>query len=221
MVNNFNPDVRNILNGGAMCHYLLRQNFNLANTIPFNEAMCMGQHTLDIFSEEFIDTRCQSLEIRKTSYMDEVCFPLLKVLEMNKEELHLWFDEDMFCQINLLVLLTYLEQINFDQPIYLNLVSAKYQFLKQIPITLGSYQALYERVILAHEAPLQPSFEALDNGIKLYLNYIKPDNEILDYIDKHMGENREELMSRLLNNFKGYGLGELQFIKLMEQAEAY
>ncbi len=219
MVKNFNPENRNILNGGAMFQYLQNSGVDVSNAVPFNEAMCMGEHTYDVFSDKFIDTRCESLEIRRVSYMDEVCFPLISLLGSSEKELDLWFDEDMFCQINLLVLLTYLEQIGFNKPIHLNLVSPKYEFLKRVDISLGDFQNIYNKVMISYELPEKVEIESLEKGVNLYLDYIKPENELTDFILENMHQDRALLIEKMLNKFKEYGLGDLQVIKLIDQVK--
>lgn len=216
MRNRFNPKVLNILNGGAMCQYLSSLGINISKAAPFNEAMCVGSHIQDVFSDDFISVRCQSLEIRRASYMEEICIPLLKLLGAKDTELDLWFDEDMFCQINLLVLLTYLEQIKFSQPIHLNLVSPAYDFTVRVPIKLGEFQNIYNSVLIQHSMPKSVPFDFLEHGIALYLDYLKPQNEIVSYINNHIEEDREQLIEELQLKFKAYGLGDLQYIKLID-----
>lgn len=216
MRNRFNPKVLNILNGGAMCQYLSSLGIDISKAVPFNEAMCVGNHVQDVFSDDFISVRCQSLEIRRESYMEEICIPLLKLLAAKDTELDLWFDEDMFCQVNLLVLLTYLEQIKFDRPIHLNLVSPAYDLIERVPIKLGEFQNIYNSVMIQHRMPKLFPFAFLEHGITLYLDYLKPQNKIVSYINDHIEEDRESLIEELQLKFKAYGLGDLQYIKLIE-----
>ena len=77
--------------------------------MPFNEGMCDGETIEDIFSGEFELERCVAHGVGVEEYEDIVINPLAPLFSFEYDELHLFFDEDMFCQINLITLLAYLD----------------------------------------------------------------------------------------------------------------
>jgi hypothetical protein len=53
-------------------------------------------------------------------------------------------------------------------------------------------------------------------GIGLYMEYIKDDNEIVTYIRENEGQSQNELLKNLFQSFPQYGLGDVQYLKIIE-----
>ncbi|CAH0305611.1 hypothetical protein SRABI133_04728 [Peribacillus simplex] len=87
---------------------------------PFNEAMCVNTTTKNIFNEEFIKTRAIGHHELVENYIDKVINPLKNLFNKDYECIVLWFGEDMFCQMNLLTILAYLEQADYSGRVFLN-----------------------------------------------------------------------------------------------------
>ncbi|HHU59913.1 TPA: hypothetical protein GXZ34_03215 [bacterium] len=102
-----------ILNGQVMYDHFNNLKNNNSIYVPFNEAMCEGPPHIDIFSDAFITDRCKSLGVTYLEYKKITLEPLEPLLDNKFKEVILWFDEDMFCQINMLTILAYLDQNNF------------------------------------------------------------------------------------------------------------
>ena len=100
----------NITNGDYFNEYLISKFGGAA--IPFCEAMMDGETTADIFSEEFIALRARSLKVNKAEYRSKM-YVYDYLCSDDYQELRLWFGKDTFCQMNLLTLLAYLEQISY------------------------------------------------------------------------------------------------------------
>ena len=100
-----------LLNGQSMYHYFKRTHFLEGELmIPFNEAMCYGDTCKDIFSHTFIQTRARVHHVTPQQYIEITLNPLQPLLRKNFTHLSLWFDSDMFCQINILTILGWLDQ---------------------------------------------------------------------------------------------------------------
>jgi hypothetical protein len=98
-----------ILNGQVMYNHFKETKFlEQELKIPFNEAMCYGETSDDLFSKEFADIRAKVHHVTPEQYNEITLIPLEPLF--NKEFTHLtfWFDADMFCQINILTLLAWL-----------------------------------------------------------------------------------------------------------------
>lgn len=91
------------------------------------------------------------------------------------------FSDDMFCQINLLTLLAYLDQINFSGKINFNLVGNNFKLIQSLELIVDGYKDRYNQVMINKLMPENISLPVMKNGIELYLEYIKEENEITSY----------------------------------------
>ncbi|SDS42444.1 protein of unknown function [Formosa sp. Hel1_31_208] len=112
-----------ITNGNSLTDYLLK--LGLAthdNTISWQETLCVGPTVEDLTSDEFFNTR-------KTFFKAFYDITLSRT-EMNRElqklnaiseftEIILWFEYDLFCHINMVAVISLLEQKGIYLPIYL------------------------------------------------------------------------------------------------------
>ena len=123
--------------------------------ISFNEAMVDGNVIDNIFSDEFLKERCVTHNISINEYEKITVSPLKNI--NNYSSLNMYFGFDMFCQINLLTLLAYFDQIKFYPEIRIYIcdeVNLKvidtyntsshgyYSLFKEIIIKKGEFYAL-------------------------------------------------------------------------------
>ena len=208
-----------IFNGTAMLSYH-QVKYPDSNKIytSFNEAMCWGDTTKDIFSEEFIEARCYSLNTNREEYVNNVINPLSPLLEKEEHNITLWFDSDMFCQINLITLLAYLDQLEYRQNVKINLVDYNHNILATSEVIPTGYQDIYESVLIDKLIPNESKIsEVMQQGIKLYLNLQTEENEIVCFIKKSKHLPKSEILNLLLKNFQNYGLGDLQYKQVIEE----
>jgi len=208
----------NILNGQAMYDYFKEHHFDENNVyVPFNEAMCVGEVVEDIFSREFNKYRCNAHHITMEQYNEVTLKPLEVLFKEQFLDIVLWFDDDMFCQINLLTLLAYLDQINYNRKITFNLMNREFQVVNCFEFGIEGYYKIYKQVMIDRVIPKNVDLSIMDKGIKLYFNYLKEENEITIYIRQHEDLHRDILVRELLKTFLQYGLGDTQYIKLIER----
>jgi len=197
----------------------------LQNYIAFNEAMCAGDAAEEIFSDEFIKKRCLTHKDTYENYKKAVPVDSLSyLLRGGFDEVVLWFDEDMFCQINVLTILAYLEQGDYWGKIKYNLVDRQFEIIEDIPITLGGYYDIWHEVLIGKIFPktlrqtkIIPAI--IKRGIELYIELQKEDNEIIQYIKTHTEENDMRLAGELMKNFSRYGLGDIQYLELIKKVK--
>lgn len=208
----------NILNGQAMYDYFKQNHLNEDGVyIPFNEAMCVGSVSSDIFSSQFIRCRCDAHQVSLKQY-NEITLEPLKLIFKNKfANIALWFDDDMFCQINLLTVLAFLDQKNYSGHITFNLVNLNYKVIDSFKINVQGYKKIYKQVMINKCMPENIVLPVMGKGIKLYFEYLKEENEITSYIRKHENLDFNSLLKELINNFRQYGLGDTQYIQLIEK----
>lgn len=200
-----------------MMDYFKQRNFNKNGVyVPFNEAMCVGAVTTDIFSEEFNKCRCDAHSITMDQYNEITLKPLRILFENQFSHIILWFDDDMFCQINLLTLLAYLNQINYSKKITFNLVSCDFKVIECFELNAQGYSAIYKQVMISRCIPQKVDLSIMNNGINLYFEYLKEENEITTYINKHEDLEIDILVISLLKTFVQYGLGDTQYIQLIK-----
>ena len=181
----------NVVNGMAMLSYLIENKIDLGgDIIPFNEGMCDGETTEDIFSGEFELERCTTHGVGVEEYEDIVINPLAPLFTFEYDELHLFFDEDMFCQINLITLLAYLDSNNYDGNILIN---------KQIPETILP--------------------DIMMDAVINYLDYSKEDNELTQFVEQNIDMQENNLLDELYNRFKHLGLGDIQLQKVIDKVK--
>lgn len=212
----------NILNGQSMFDYFKRHNLNNNGFYaPFNEAMCTGKGALNIFSEEFVKCRCITHHITAEKYNEVTLLPLKVLFENRFSSVILWFDDDMFCQINLLTLLAYLEQVCYNGDTTFNLVNHEFEVVNSIKLDIQGYCELYKQVMIDRCMPPNIKLPTMKNGIKLYFEYLKQENEITSYISQRPDLPSDILLKELLERFRLYGLGDTQYIELIRKFRKY
>ena len=211
-------NILNILNGQVMYDYFKQHYFDKNSVyMPFNEAMCVGEVTDDIFSNQFNKCRCDAHHVTIEQYNELTLKPLQMLFQNQFSHIVLWFDDDMFCQINLLTLLAYLNQINYNRKITFNLVNQEFKVVDCFEFDVQGYNGIYKQVMINRGIPQNIKLSVMENGIRLYLEYLKEENEITEYIRQHGDLQRDILVTELLKVFPQYGLGDTQYIELIEK----
>src|SRR5699024_3142724 len=151
----FDRDTLNILNGQSMYdEFNEKQLMGEADFAPFNEAMCINRTTEHIFDEAFIQTRCTGHHESIDNYIKHVIDPLSHLFVKEYRNIVLWFGEDMFCQMNLLTMLAYLEQSSYEGKVILNCFKEEEFKVTQTELHLGKYASIYKEVLIDHKKPL-------------------------------------------------------------------
>ena len=108
-----NSSILHITNGDSTTNYLKKLHFS-GSFITWREMLCEGKTTVDVGSETFWKNRFDFLKtsynISKRKFID---FTLkeYRTLCSKKEskEIVLWFDHDLFCQINMIAVISWLK----------------------------------------------------------------------------------------------------------------
>ncbi|MBU3143845.1 hypothetical protein [Clostridium sp. CF012] len=210
-------NILNILNGQVMFDSFKQNHFNGNGVyVPFNEAMCVGKLTEDIFSCQFITFRCEAHQVTIEQYNQLTLQPLQILFNNQFSRILLWFDDDMFCQINLLTILAYLDQHNYKGKITFNLVNRDFKIIDCFELGVQGFDEIYKQVIINRCMPENINLSIMENGIRLYLEYLKEENEITAYIKQHENLQKDTLVIELLKTFLQYGLGDTQYMQLIE-----
>lgn len=214
----FDKDVLNLLNGQVMYEEFKEQKrMGNSDYAPFNEAMCVNAVTKPIFDKAFIETRASGHQASVESYIKKVIEPLNNLFNKEYKCIVLWFGEDMFCQMNLLTILAYLEQIGYDNKVFLNSFREDEFKVSQTELTLGNYTAIYNDVLVNHRKPSSELIPVMYQAINLYLDMLKEKNAVTMYISKNKDLPPSELLKRLFELFPTIGYGDSQYRELMNK----
>ncbi|MBS4214714.1 hypothetical protein [Neobacillus rhizophilus] len=206
-----------ILNGLAMYNFYKKAKFlEQELMVPFNEAMCYGNTSPNLFSEEFVQLRAKVHHVTPKQYTEHTLTPLQPFFSEKFTHIVLWFDADMFCQINILTILAWLDKAEHIDAIELYIVDDQFEPVSQYTLKAKGYYDIYKQVLIDKTMPENIDPKPLKKGIELYLNYLRKDSDLLQYIRKHRDVPEEELMLALLEKFKDYGLGDTQYFEIIK-----
>lgn len=114
-------DCLHITNGDTLTDYLRELNYK-EHIITWREMLCEGPTVPLIDSDEFFDLRKTFLNsyynVEKEDYNLRDQLKILTSID-NYSEIHLWFEYDLFCHINLIALISLLHQKQINKPLYL------------------------------------------------------------------------------------------------------
>jgi len=207
-----------LLNGQSMYHHFKLNNFLEDELmIPFNEAMCYGDTYSDIFSPTFNEIRAKVHQVTAEQYSEITLQPLEPLLCKNFTHLSLWFDADMFCQINILTILARLDQTEYKESIELHIVGDQYELKDSYSLKADGYESIYEQVLIQKKAPNCSVFpDTLKKGIEWYLNYLNEDSDLIQTIKHSEHIPIERLVTKLILEFQYYGLGDTQYLEIIK-----
>ncbi|MCQ2008608.1 AraC family transcriptional regulator [Sporolactobacillus sp. STSJ-5] len=212
----FDQSILNILNGEMMYKEFSTQGLmGRGDFAPFNEAMCSNDTHQTIFSEPFNKMRAFGHQVSLAKYEKLTIAPLKPLFEKHYECIVLWFGDDMFCQMNFLTVLAYLDQIEYKGKVFFQKVNETTYEVEETELVPDGYKKIYVQVLIHHCLPNLQLMPVMYQGIKLYLEYLKKDNEITAFIKKNRDRSQDELVNELFRVFPQYGLGDLQYIKII------
>jgi AraC-like DNA-binding protein len=214
----FDEDVLNIFNG-QMMYDEFHSNELMGNSdyVPFNEAMCVHPTSNQIFDDAFIQLRAEGHQNSVESYKKIVIEPLEPLFQNQYKCMVLWFGEDVFCQMNLLTLLAYLEQIKYKGRVFLNSFRDDEFKVSQTELFLGNYEKIYEEVLLQQQKPTTELLPVMYQAIELHLSMLDEESSLKKYIKNHSKLSESELVKQLMTVFSTLGYGDLQYMEIIQQ----
>ena len=205
--------ILNITNGEYFNEYFLSEFCGIA--IPFCEAMIDGEAVTNIYSEQFITLRAQSLSVTEKEYREKM-FVYDTLNDNNYQRICLWFGKDTFCQMNLLTLLAYLEEIEYQGELKLNYIEDEtFAVLESdIDVKLGIYSKIYEDVLISKYVPDNVGL-LCPKAIDLFFDYRSDNGKLAKLIRANVHKEKTEIIRLLLEQSKDYGLSDSQAEKLV------
>ena len=106
--------ILHITNGDVTTNYLKELKFS-GEFITWREMLCEGKTTSDVGSEDFWKNRFEffkaTYKVSKQKFIDYTVKEYRNLCnKKNQKEIVLWFEHDLFCQINMLALISWLKR---------------------------------------------------------------------------------------------------------------
>ena len=169
--------VLHITNGNVLTEYLRELDFT-DDILTWQEMLCEGPTVPAIGSDDFFNVRSQFL---KEHYdievnIEELKSELSKLDQADKySEIHLWFEYDLFCHINLLGVINLLHQKEIKKPLYL-ICSGRIKGEKNLK---GLGELSPEQLLNHYHKRILLSKEDKELAITLWRTYCGKDHNIL------------------------------------------
>ena len=211
--------ILNVTNGDYLNDKLSKENEE--EFFPFREAIIQGEVAYPILDVNFIKVRAKSLGVSEELYKEKAKELLEFSLRHEKySKLKLWFGADTFCQLNLLTLLAFLEQINYAGEIELAIIDDETgNTLKpSSSVNLGQYLAVYKTVLISRQMPDELGV-INRRAIELYFDYLSLDGYLARLIKENDNLSEYQLLILLLENSKEYGLSDLNLKELISRVK--
>jgi AraC-like DNA-binding protein len=208
-----------ILNGLSMLNFFRKNHLINENEVyvPFNEAMCWGETIEEIFSGQFIEKRILSLKSTHEEYEKIVLEPLKPLFNEKFDIIVLWFGDDMFCQMNLITILAFLQQIHFKGDVLFCMEEEQTDTMlpDAFEIDIDNYVEIYKTIMCYRKKCTIKLMPVTYQAMNLYLTYREENSDIRRYIKNNFSKN--DLIKDLLSLFPQYGLGDLQYKWMIEE----
>ncbi|WP_020618952.1 helix-turn-helix transcriptional regulator [Paenibacillus daejeonensis] len=212
-------NILHVLNGSCMLERFKTSELmqDDATYVSFNEAMCWGETDPQVFSPSFNQRRVHALQTTEAEYRSIVIESLRPLFEERFDIIVLWFGDDMFCQLNLITMLAYLDQIGYEGDVFFCMALERIDDIlaDAYEIDPRGYAEIYKSVLCEHRKPDSAMMPVTYQAIRMYLSYRGPDSPIIRYIQRHRG--KEHLVADLLKQFPDYGLGDRQYEWMINQ----
>ena len=206
--------ILNITNGEYFNDYLVSRFGGLS--VPFCESIMDGEVMPNIYSDQFVALRSEALNVTVDEYRTKM--HVYHILQGNEcQKICLWFGKDTFCQVNLLMLLAYLEQIQYRGELKLNYIDDEtFEVLEpDIDVKLGVYSKIYRDVLILKCVPDDVGILCI-RAIELYFDYRSENGMLAKLVRANAHKEKTELIHILLEQSKDYGLSDLQAEHLID-----
>ncbi|MEN8185796.1 MAG: DUF1835 domain-containing protein [Bacteroidota bacterium] len=207
--------ILHILNGDSTKH-IFDKNSIQGDTVIWREMLCEGSLVKDIGSDKFWVKRYDFFEkkvgISRLDYYDKTIKEIIKLQDISDyNEVVLWFEYDLFCQVNLMALCSYLLK-SYRKDILYYLVctgeeKGKSQLQTLADYSPEEYETLYQNKIKLSRNDLLFAEKALEV-------YVANDKEELNSFDFSKNKKFKYLLSTMqqhLQRFPGEnGLNQIE-----------
>ena len=173
-----------ILNGDSTAQIMERSSI-AGDVIVWREMLCEGPLQKEVGSDKFWTSRYSFFEnelgISRLEYYDKTISEIIKIEDIaNYKEVVLWFEFDLFCQINLLALCTYLLKF-YRKDVKFSLICTGKEDGKNALQSLSDYNPEDYQKLLANRITL--SRNNLLFAVECWNLYVENDRKELEEFD--------------------------------------
>jgi len=221
--------ILHIANGSALKKFLRDQRKWEQELIAFNESVITGPCGDDIFSEAFFAERANALRVSEENYQATVVRELAPLFLGNYGGVQLWFDDDMFSQMNALTLFAYFDQIGFTGEVKLHLIQSSYWkcpswdelIVRSYRVGVAGYKKMYEEILVnRNETPVKYSvYSELKEAIRLFKEYLSPNGTIQRAVRDMMYDSwdKNRIVKEICRKFPQYGIGDYNILRMYDE----
>ena len=197
----------NIVSGDAMAEY--GEQLGFKNCTVFAEAMIDGTVKDPVpFSQSFINERAKVHGTHPDKYRKKFAQQLLKMRA--GDEVHVYFGEDLFCQLNLITVLAYLERTGIGKVTYHVIFEDEMKETALIEnLETAGFSEIYKAVLINHASASVP-LEIMEKGIMLYMDYLDEGGKLASFIRSNETDSVLQLTVKIIKQLPEYGLGTEQ-----------
>lgn len=165
-----------ITNGNSLTNYLKELDI-VGEVLTWQEMLCEGPTVIDIDSETFKNTRrvflntVYDIEVNEEEYDQE-----LNKLNHTKNytEIVLWFEYDLFCHINMIAVISLIQQKQIKLPLYL-VCSGRIEGEKNLK---GLSELNQEQLLKHYKEKIKLTPEDIDFAVTLWDIYCSKDHNL-------------------------------------------
>ena len=186
--------------------------------VPFNEALIDGELSLPLFDTHFIKQRATLHKTTKEDYVQKMGFFFESNNLIQYRAITLWFGLDAFCQINMLGVLTYLEQIGYNGKVFYQAVDDTTCAIisERVQVSLGGFTNAYKKVACGQS--VATGYDFVDKGITDYLYIKDKNNHFYKFIKDNLGKlDKTQMLIKLLDESLPYGLSDIYLAKMINE----
>lgn len=197
----------NIVSGDAMAEY--GDSLGFKNCISFSESMIDGIVKDEVpFSQNFINERAKVHGTHPDKYRKKCAQQLLKMRA--GDEVHVYFGEDLFCQLNLITLLAFLERTGIQKVTYHVIFEDEMKETALIEnLETSGFSEIYKAVLINHSTVAVP-LEIIEKGLMLYQDYLDENGKLATFIRSNETDSVLQLTVKIIKQLPEYGLGTEQ-----------
>lgn len=197
----------NIVSGDTMAEY--GEQLGFKNCTVFGEAMIDGTVKDEVpFSQNFINERAKVHGIHPDKYRKKCAQQLLKMRA--GDDVHVYFGEDLFCQLNLITLLAFLERTGIQKVTYHVVFEDEMKETAVIEnLETTGFSQIYKSVLIGHTTAAVP-LEIMEKGISLYLDYLDENGKLATFIRSYETDSVLQLTVKIIKQLPEYGIGTEQ-----------
>ena len=188
--------------------------------IPFCESMIEGETVYPIFSENFITIRSSVHNVTSKFYVSKLGELLNEDYIKSFDEIYLWFGYDSFCQINMITVLAYLEQIKYSGVIYhMAIDDETNEVLDKIKIKETGFMDIYLNVLI-NKKPYLACNNYFNKAIIDYLSLYNGTDIVSKYVISNIDKSEFELLIPCLKMTREIGLGDTQILNIIRKLKS-